>query len=218
MNQKALMILVVIIILAGWLFSVLGNKGDGPESVVNGGNNVATTSPTQATTTSEYIFEPPEPETLPKLAFSDNNLDTSEWLTYENEEFGFAFDYPKEWEAHFNTWPAEHRGRAVGAIASVTVLPQSLSYTDGDALLLVIFERSLENAMLHALQHDLKLKQLYSSDGKVIIGQFEPILPAQYTPYTISFDGIIVRPEGRVLMDYPLELEKILLSFRLLED
>jgi hypothetical protein len=27
----------------------------------------------------------------------DDSVDTSDWLTYENEEYGFSFEYPKNW-------------------------------------------------------------------------------------------------------------------------
>ncbi|MEZ4104099.1 MAG: hypothetical protein R3B60_02310 [Candidatus Paceibacterota bacterium] len=32
------------------------------------------------------------------LKFPDNNLDTSDWKTYQNEEFGFEVKYPSDWE------------------------------------------------------------------------------------------------------------------------
>lgn len=37
----------------------------------------------------------PQEETFMQLAFPNNTLDTSDWQTYRNEEFGFEVRYPK---------------------------------------------------------------------------------------------------------------------------
>ena len=37
----------------------------------------------------------PSPE---PVATSTSEVDTSDWLTYENKEYGFGFRYPKDWK------------------------------------------------------------------------------------------------------------------------
>ncbi len=64
------------------------------------------------------VFLNEELDEYEELTFPDNVLDTSDWKTYQNKEFGFEVKYPKDWELEnmieqqlrFIFWPiSRHR-------------------------------------------------------------------------------------------------------------
>ncbi len=56
------------------------------------------------TTPTPVVTEPVVKEPVP--APTEEPIDTSDWKTYRNEEYGFEFKYPKEWAIKKTTTPA----------------------------------------------------------------------------------------------------------------
>jgi hypothetical protein len=46
-----------------------------------------------------YTTQTPSPQ-LPQNGDGSEEIDTSDWELYENEQFGFTLQYPPEWEVH----------------------------------------------------------------------------------------------------------------------
>lgn len=85
MNKKIITILITLILLGVVVFVYVSNGKSAP-------------APEGA------LFLPPTPPNtlapapLPPATFPDNTLDTSDWQTYHNEEFGFEVRYPSGWK------------------------------------------------------------------------------------------------------------------------
>ncbi len=91
-KRAAAFIIVSILIIAAFAgFDLSNNNSQNPQSVYNGKISQDTTS----VTNEAEITTAGETQLRPKVITSD--IDTSDWKTYRNEEFGLEFKYPDEW-------------------------------------------------------------------------------------------------------------------------
>lgn len=83
MSKKSLLITLVIILAGVSLFFILRQRGE---------------APTQEQPTPVVTEEPTTPSSEP--------IDTSDWQTYRNEEYGFEYKLPPNWTIEKTTTPA----------------------------------------------------------------------------------------------------------------
>lgn len=52
-----------------------------------------------------YAGDNVKPDQISDLDFPDNHIDTSNWKTYHNKEYGFEFKYPPDWRVKETFFP-----------------------------------------------------------------------------------------------------------------
>ncbi len=60
-------------------------------------NETLSTNQNTTTTTNEVILTPTTTQESNNTPTTTETIDTSDWLTYRNEEYGFEFKYPRDW-------------------------------------------------------------------------------------------------------------------------
>ena len=94
MEKKNLLILILsfaALVIVGSLFVFFQNQGAGTAPFVVGTKPSIQTTPTIQT-----------PQTFSTVPTTPASQIPKDWETYRNEEFGFAFDYPGEWDLREN--------------------------------------------------------------------------------------------------------------------
>ena len=143
------------------------------------------------------------------ISSDQESKESAEYSTYTNDEYGFSFNYPKDWELKESSGDSE----AVVHINKPLALhnPDGINMIPGEAWISVYYYSSLDELQNHGLNvtADFKdkenvesLEELLSDDsvtqmiGKTTIGgheAFETILggyAAYYTVYTMTDSGI----------------------------
>ncbi len=102
-NKTGLIILILaaVIVIAGGLWYALA----GTDENTNNENNTNTVANENANTnvnTNTAANTNAETNSNTNTATNTNSsVDTSDWLTYTNEEYGFSFKYPQDWKQEY---------------------------------------------------------------------------------------------------------------------
>lgn len=84
-------VLIAAIILVGGYFLFFQEKND---TNANNANTVSATNQNVNTTNANLAAN------ANANSVSNTNIDTSDWLTYEDEEYGFSFTHPSDWDCN----------------------------------------------------------------------------------------------------------------------
>lgn len=95
MNTKPIIIISILIIIGAFV-AVFYNDENKEVSQILPSETNEVTKPNQDKNTDEVTKD--EGVKYEILEFPDNNLDTSDWKTYQNKEFGFEVRYPSDWK------------------------------------------------------------------------------------------------------------------------
>ena len=153
------------------------------------------------------------PEKHPETSQDIPSVDTSDWKTYRNEEYGFEVKYPKEWESIL-----ARKGNSHGEVLSLSSpdTPNELvgaENQEGDNIVIHVFsdinkEIHLQNSgkTVKTLQDFFNL-DMYVTETKLIRELEFHVKPA-YLVYVFGFSGhygLFLENKGRV---YELVFEK----------
>lgn len=148
------------------------------------------------------------------LTFPDNTLDTSDWQTYQNEEFGFEFKYPKDWKTVYVKGVCSTAGYGV---AYVSISPQNLPRNEAGGTNICIDTNSFNyEDLLLAMNWEEKRKVLVNNiSGVVFDKKDENGEWLNFDTYNLSNGEVLYSFTDTGKKDIGV-LQQILLSFSLL--
>lgn len=165
-----------------------------------------------------------------QLEFPENDLDTSDWKTYRNEEFGFEVRYPGDWGIDFfdtGNSTFDGSGGNQPKTGSLALFPSNIRNIDNQIYVLGFRNLSLENE-IKSLENDelfpeagvnryVKVNNTFGIETNDFEGPgfyvYKRYILAGKNKTTYEFRGLNEPNASK----YQLELEQILLSFKLIQ-
>ncbi|MDX9893790.1 MAG: hypothetical protein RB292_05305 [Patescibacteria group bacterium] len=102
--------LITLLLITLFLTGCINNT-----SINQNTNEETNLGQTKVATTSEDVSTSTETQESYDISTTTEEIDTSDWLTYRNEEYGFEFKYPGEWGLH-NGWVIDDNTIFIGGV------------------------------------------------------------------------------------------------------
>jgi hypothetical protein len=167
-------LLLAILVLAGCVNNTPTNQNT---------NETLNTNQDTTTTTNEVILTPTTTETI----------DTSDWLTYRNEEYGFEFKYPNEIaDKKFDVYYYNENTKSFRDLIlfSVAITPQDLGYQDHMLVFHVVKKNSMND--FSPSWFSPERKRDFKIGDKVLTG-YEEISTMEHSNSTFILQWLLIR-------------------------